>query len=130
MKYRNTCRKKFLEGSFFGVWEGGRVWRLCLLASFLMDSAGSLNIDAKIVLVVFVFFFFFFFFFFFSINWKIKLGDSAVGKTSIALRYVQDIFSSSSNPTIGASFLTKRVYENTKRKKKKADNLFSLPPGF
>ncbi len=51
-------------------------------------SVDNLNLDAKIVL----------------------LGDSAVGKTSIALRYVQDIFSSSSNPTIGASFLTKRVY--------------------
>ena len=30
----------------------------------------------------------------------------------MALRYVQDIFSSSSNPTIGASFLTKRVILN------------------
>lgn len=74
-----------------------------------MTEAPSMNLDAKVVL----------------------LGDSAVGggprivdacahallrvlvhlagKTSIALRYVQDIFSSSSNPTIGASFLTKRV---------------------
>lgn len=51
------------------------------------SNGAGLSIDAKIVL----------------------LGDSAVGKTSIALRYVQDIFSSSSNPTIGASFLTKRV---------------------
>jgi GTPase SAR1 family protein len=40
---------------------------------------------------------------------QVLLGDSAVGKTSIALRFVQDVFSSSSNPTIGASFLTKRM---------------------
>jgi GTPase SAR1 family protein len=57
-----------------------------LLLSAMADVP-NLNLDAKIVL----------------------LGDSAVGKTSIALRYVQDLFSSSSNPTIGASFLTKRV---------------------
>eukprot|EP01091_Cochliopodium_minus_P015264 TRINITY_DN5381_c0_g1_i1.p1 TRINITY_DN5381_c0_g1~~TRINITY_DN5381_c0_g1_i1.p1 ORF type:complete len:214 (-),score=45.44 TRINITY_DN5381_c0_g1_i1:94-735(-) len=45
-----------------------------------------------------------------SIDAKIVLlGDSAVGKTSFALRYVDDVFSSSSNPTIGASFLTKRL---------------------
>jgi len=39
----------------------------------------------------------------------VLLGDSGVGKTSLAVRYVQETFSSKLVPTIGASFLTKRV---------------------
>jgi len=39
----------------------------------------------------------------------VLLGDSGVGKTSIAVRYVQESFSSKLPPTIGASFLTKRI---------------------
>lgn len=39
----------------------------------------------------------------------VLLGDSGVGKTSLALRYVQDEFHHFSQPTIGASFLSKTV---------------------
>jgi Ras-related protein Rab-21 len=39
----------------------------------------------------------------------VLLGDSGVGKTSLAVRYVQETFSSKLVPTIGASFLTKRA---------------------
>ena len=35
------------------------------------------------------------------------LGSSTVGKTSIALRYVQDIFKSDLEPTIGAAYLSR-----------------------
>ncbi|ELR12676.1 Rasrelated protein Rab5, putative [Acanthamoeba castellanii str. Neff] len=43
-----------------------------------------------------------------SIDAKIVLlGDTGVGKTSLALRFVQDAFSSRTAPTVGASFLTK-----------------------
>ncbi|KAL6074689.1 putative mitochondrial ras-related protein rab-5 [Balamuthia mandrillaris] len=49
-------------------------------------SAGKVaSVDAKIVL----------------------LGDTGVGKTSLALRFVQDSFSSRTAPTVGAAFLTK-----------------------
>lgn len=52
-----------------------------------------------------------------SSGWKLStfdakivlLGHTGVGKTSVALRYVQDIFTDHSSPTIGASFLTKRI---------------------
>jgi Ras-related protein Rab-21 len=37
----------------------------------------------------------------------VLLGDTGVGKTSLALRFVQDAFSSRTAPTVGASFLTK-----------------------
>ena len=37
----------------------------------------------------------------------VLLGDSGVGKTAIALRYVRDEFDSKVKPTIGASFLPK-----------------------
>eukprot|EP01094_Clydonella_sp_ATCC50884_P007937 TRINITY_DN1719_c0_g1_i1.p1 TRINITY_DN1719_c0_g1~~TRINITY_DN1719_c0_g1_i1.p1 ORF type:complete len:216 (-),score=45.82 TRINITY_DN1719_c0_g1_i1:218-865(-) len=39
----------------------------------------------------------------------VLLGDTGVGKTSIALRYCQNVFYSRLNPTIGASFLTKAI---------------------
>ena len=71
----------------FFVRSGGG-FRFFFEACLATMDPGSVNIDAKLVV----------------------LGCSAVGKTSIALRYVQDVFSSTSNPTIGASFLTKRVY--------------------
>jgi len=52
-----------------------------------------------------------------SSGWKVTtfdakivlLGHTGVGKTSVALRYVQDVFSDRSSPTIGASFLAKRI---------------------
>ena len=45
-----------------------------------------------------------------SIEAKIVLlGDSAVGKTSIAVRYARGAFLKTSNPTIGASFFTKTI---------------------
>jgi len=37
----------------------------------------------------------------------VLLGDTGVGKTSLALRFVQDSFTSRTAPTVGASFLTK-----------------------
>ncbi|EJS41973.1 ypt53p [Saccharomyces arboricola H-6] len=37
------------------------------------------------------------------------LGESAVGKSSIVLRFVSDDFTESREPTIGAAFLTKRT---------------------
>jgi Ras-related protein Rab-21 len=47
----------------------------------------------------------------------VLLGDSGVGKTSIALRYTQDTFQTRTNPTIGASFLMKNMQvEETKIK--------------
>jgi len=43
-----------------------------------------------------------------SIDAKVVLlGDTGVGKTSLALRFVQDSFTSRTAPTVGASFLTK-----------------------
>eukprot|EP01101_Sappina_pedata_P013139 TRINITY_DN9430_c0_g1_i1.p1 TRINITY_DN9430_c0_g1~~TRINITY_DN9430_c0_g1_i1.p1 ORF type:complete len:223 (+),score=53.00 TRINITY_DN9430_c0_g1_i1:85-753(+) len=47
----------------------------------------------------------------------VVLGDTGVGKTSMSLRYVQDLFPDTTNPTVGASFLTKRiVIDDTKMK--------------
>ncbi|KAL7310379.1 hypothetical protein PS15m_009890 [Mucor circinelloides] len=37
------------------------------------------------------------------------LGSSAVGKTSVALRYIKNTFSPNGTSTIGASFLTKKL---------------------
>ena len=37
------------------------------------------------------------------------LGDSAIGKSSIAQRYVFNRFSEDREPTIGAAFLSKRI---------------------
>lgn len=53
-----------------------------------------------------------------SVDAKIVLlGDSGVGKTSLAVRYARGIFTKTSNPTIGASFLTKTiVVDNVKIK--------------
>jgi len=39
----------------------------------------------------------------------VLLGDTGVGKTSIALRFTQDTFQTRTNPTIGASFLMKNM---------------------
>jgi len=39
----------------------------------------------------------------------VLLGDSGVGKTSIAVRYVQGLFADDQPSTIGASFFTKRL---------------------
>eukprot|EP01128_Nolandella_sp_AFSM9_P008214 TRINITY_DN4783_c0_g1_i1.p1 TRINITY_DN4783_c0_g1~~TRINITY_DN4783_c0_g1_i1.p1 ORF type:complete len:237 (-),score=53.04 TRINITY_DN4783_c0_g1_i1:179-838(-) len=39
----------------------------------------------------------------------VLLGDTGVGKTSIALRFTQDTFQARTNPTIGASFLMKNM---------------------
>jgi len=39
----------------------------------------------------------------------VLLGDSGVGKTSIAVRYVQGLFAEDQPSTIGASFFTKRL---------------------
>eukprot|EP01113_Clastostelium_recurvatum_P025270 TRINITY_DN3040_c0_g1_i1.p1 TRINITY_DN3040_c0_g1~~TRINITY_DN3040_c0_g1_i1.p1 ORF type:complete len:219 (+),score=24.52 TRINITY_DN3040_c0_g1_i1:137-793(+) len=52
------------------------------------DPAVPITYDAKIVL----------------------LGNSGVGKTSIALRYVQGSFSNDQPLTVGASFMTKRMF--------------------
>eukprot|EP01099_Mayorella_cantabrigiensis_P007637 TRINITY_DN685_c0_g1_i1.p1 TRINITY_DN685_c0_g1~~TRINITY_DN685_c0_g1_i1.p1 ORF type:complete len:208 (-),score=44.27 TRINITY_DN685_c0_g1_i1:27-650(-) len=49
---------------------------------------GEKEIDAKVVL----------------------LGNAGVGKTSLALRYVQDVYQVDQTSTIGASFMTKRIY--------------------
>jgi len=47
----------------------------------------------------------------------VLLGDTGVGKTSIALRFTQDTFQTRTNPTIGASFLMKNMQvEDTKIK--------------
>jgi Ras-related protein Rab-21 len=40
------------------------------------------------------------------------LGSQGVGKTSLVMRYVNNTFSPHSTSTIGASFLTKRIYMN------------------
>ena len=40
----------------------------------------------------------------------VLLGDSGVGKTSIAVRYVQGVFAEDQPSTIGASFFTKRLF--------------------
>ncbi|KAI9887646.1 MAG: hypothetical protein M1823_000510 [Watsoniomyces obsoletus] len=43
----------------------------------------------------------------------VVLGSQAVGKTSLVLRYVKNIYApSSTHSTVGASFLTKRVVDN------------------
>jgi len=39
----------------------------------------------------------------------VVLGDSGVGKTSIAMRFVKEIFPENPNSTVGATFLTKRI---------------------
>jgi len=45
----------------------------------------------------------------------VLLGDTGVGKTSIALRFTQDTFNSRTNPTIGASFLMKNMVIDEKK---------------
>ncbi|GMM56704.1 Rab family GTPase [Maudiozyma humilis] len=42
----------------------------------------------------------------------VLLGEAAVGKSSIVLRFVSDDFSENKEPTIGAAFLTQRVNIN------------------
>ncbi|AJT18182.1 AHL_G0046210.mRNA.1.CDS.1 [Saccharomyces cerevisiae] len=44
----------------------------------------------------------------------VLLGESAVGKSSIVLRFVSDDFKESKEPTIGAAFLTKRITRDGK----------------
>ncbi|KAJ3450025.1 ras-related protein rab-5c [Anaeramoeba flamelloides] len=45
-----------------------------------------------------------------SINHKIVfLGESAVGKSSLVIRFVNGKFSPSQEPTVGAAFLTKKI---------------------
>lgn len=39
----------------------------------------------------------------------VLLGDSGVGKSSIVLRFITDSFKPESEPTIGASFLSKTI---------------------
>uniref|UniRef100_A0A6B2LI94 Uncharacterized protein n=1 Tax=Arcella intermedia TaxID=1963864 RepID=A0A6B2LI94_9EUKA len=43
------------------------------------------------------------------------LGDTGVGKTSIALRFTNDTFQPRTNPTIGASFLMKSMTVDDKK---------------
>jgi len=45
----------------------------------------------------------------------VLLGDTGVGKTSIALRFTQDTFQVRTNPTIGASFLMKNMVVEDKK---------------
>jgi len=45
----------------------------------------------------------------------VLLGDTGVGKTSIALRFTQDTFQPRTNPTIGASFLMKNMVVDDKK---------------
>jgi len=45
----------------------------------------------------------------------VLLGDTGVGKTSIALRFTQDTFQVRTNPTIGASFLMKNMVFDDKK---------------
>jgi len=45
----------------------------------------------------------------------VLLGDTGVGKTSIALRFTQDTFQTRTNPTIGASFLMKNMVIDEKK---------------
>lgn len=45
----------------------------------------------------------------------VLLGDTGVGKTSIALRFTQDTFQTRTNPTIGASFLMKNMSIDDKK---------------
>jgi len=40
----------------------------------------------------------------------VLLGNSGVGKTSLVLRYVQGTYTTEQNSTIGASFMTKRMF--------------------
>merc|ERR1711974_92550 len=40
----------------------------------------------------------------------VLLGNSGVGKTSVVLRYVQGVYSLDQPSTIGASFMTKRMF--------------------
>ncbi|QHS75816.1 Rab family GTPase YPT53 [Saccharomyces paradoxus] len=44
----------------------------------------------------------------------VLLGESAVGKSSIVLRFVSNDFKESREPTIGAAFLTKRITKDNK----------------
>jgi Ras-related protein Rab-5C len=39
----------------------------------------------------------------------VLLGEAAVGKSSIVLRFVNDEFQENKEPTIGAAFLTQRL---------------------
>ena len=51
-----------------------------------------------------------------NINYKFVLvGDSAVGKSSIATRYVSDDFYEFQEPTIGAAFLAKTIEMDDKK---------------
>eukprot|EP00727_Mastigamoeba_balamuthi_P011491 m51a1_g6965 hypothetical protein (223) ;mRNA; r:88263-89432 len=43
----------------------------------------------------------------------VLLGDSGVGKSAIALRYVKNQFIENNDPTVGACFFTKRVSVNS-----------------
>lgn len=43
------------------------------------------------------------------------IGDASVGKTSIALRFCKEYFVESTEPTIGASFLTRRIMLDEKK---------------
>jgi len=45
----------------------------------------------------------------------VLLGDTGVGKTSIALRFTQDTFQTRTTPTIGASFLMKNLVIDEKK---------------
>lgn len=47
----------------------------------------------------------------------VLLGETGVGKTSIALQYAQGRFSAQSNPTVGASFLSTTVTIDRRRLK-------------
>ncbi|CAI4050010.1 Rab family GTPase YPT53 SKDI_14G2310 [Saccharomyces kudriavzevii IFO 1802] len=44
----------------------------------------------------------------------VLLGESAVGKSSIVLRFISNDFTESREPTIGAAFLTKRITRDDK----------------
>ena len=48
-------------------------------------------------------------------NKIVLLGDSYVGKTSIALRFAKDEFSVNTESTIGAQFFTHHIIENDKK---------------
>lgn len=49
----------------------------------------------------------------------ILVGDSGVGKTSLAQRYTLDIFNPSEQNTIGVSYVTKRIFNKDKNEETK-----------
>jgi len=54
----------------------------------------------------------------------VLLGDSGVGKTSLAIRFAKNEFNSHTNSTIGASFLTKTIQiANTSMNNESANNI-------